>query len=216
MKVRIFLAVAAVAALAAFGATAQGRAATGVSSFLAGITCASPGPVLSGEGIEEPGFNCEGIDSSNVLNAVPVCIAGTTYKYLDDQDEDFDYTAADFVSDLNSGKYGSFGNVASLGACNSTAVPPAPVGIFLCYSTSQSTPGVWPKPVADLLLKQGYWLPYAVPGDAAGGTNLGGFHLACNIAATQSVSDSFVGGDGTVLGPSYQGTTTGLYPKVGA
>lgn len=90
-----------------------------------------------------------------------------------------------------------------------------PPGIFLCYSVDQTQPGVWPKDVAEVLLTQGYWLPYAVSGNQSGGTNLGSYNLVCNIAATQSVSDSYVGGDGTVLGPDYAGATVALYPKVG-
>jgi hypothetical protein len=96
----------------------------------------------------------------------------------------------------------------------SSGPPPKPVGIFLCYSTFQTDPGVWPAPEAAELLTEGYWLPYAVPGNVTGGTNMGDFHLICNLASSQSVGDSFIGQDGTVFGPAYTGVS-GLYPKVG-
>jgi hypothetical protein len=87
-------------------------------------------------------------------------------------------------------------------------VPPAPVkpvvegGIFLCYSKWQEVPGVWPYGVAkNLVENEGYWLPYAVPGNVPFGTNIGGFHLACNVATTQSVSDSRLGAGGETYAP---------------
>jgi hypothetical protein len=88
-------------------------------------------------------------------------------------------------------------------------------GIFLCYSTYQVTPGVWPEGQAKALVDDGYWLPYAVAGTDPGGTTLGAFHLVCNPAQTQSVGGTFVGGDGSVLGPVYRGTF-GVYPVAGA
>jgi hypothetical protein len=213
MKFRIMIVVAAVAALAVFGGISTAKAASPLSNYLDSITCASPGPVLSGEGVEgltEEESACEGVNADTVGLAVPVCIDGTTYQYLEDQDGDFDYTAADLVSDLSQ----DFGVSASVGACGGGGTTPKQDGIFLCYSTFQTDPGVWPKSEAEVLLKQGYWLPYAVPDNVTGGTNLGGFHLACNLAASQSVGDSFVGLDGTVFGPAYTGVE-GLYPKVG-
>lgn len=208
MKLRIITVVAAVVALATFGGITTARAASPVSDLLDAITCASPGPVLSAEGLEEED-PCEGVTTETVKLAVPVCISGTTYRYLEDQDEDFDFTASDFVSFLKS----EFGVSASVGSCGGSNAA-SEVGIFLCYSTYQTDPGVWPKSEAEVLLKQGYWLPYAVPDTVSGGTNLGGFHLTCNLGASQSVSDSFVGQDGTVFGPLYTGVE-GLYPKVG-
>lgn len=98
------------------------------------------------------------------------------------------------------------------------AAEPAPeIGVFLCYSTFQVEPGVWPYSVAkDLVATDGYWLPYAVSGNVAFGTNIGGYHLVCNVAATQSVSSSFLSAGENV----YPGGTTGgvfgpFYPVVG-
>lgn len=101
----------------------------------------------------------------------------------------------------------------------SAAVAPPPDGVFLCYSAFQDNPGVWPKDVAATLLAGGgYWSPYAVKGTIAGGTNIGGYHLACNLASGQSAGDSFVGGAGEVYGPTLHGALTGtpgVYPTVG-
>jgi hypothetical protein len=128
------------------------------------------------------------------------------------------------VDSFDGEDHGEFGDVtgetggtlhhATFGACSLGAAPAPPVNIFLCYSVYQDQPGVWPKPQALALLQQGYWLAYAVPGNVPGGTNIGAFHLVCNLAAGQAAGDSFVGGDGTVLGPAYAGDA-GLYPKVG-
>jgi hypothetical protein len=211
MKYRMFLVVALLAAFAAFGATSKAKAATPLQTFLGDITCASPGPVLSEEGIEEED-PCEGVTTGNVGLAVPVCINGTTYKYLPDQDADGELNDA---ADLSAYLMDVFpGTNAHAGACGGAAFVAPPVNIFLCYSVFQTEPGVWPKPQALALLQQGYWLAYAVPGNVPGGTNIGGFHLVCNLAAGQAAGDSFVGGDGTVLGPAYAGDA-GLYPKVG-
>jgi hypothetical protein len=95
-----------------------------------------------------------------------------------------------------------------------SAVPRPDDGIFLCYSAFQDQPGVWPEAQAKTLLTQGYWYPYAVPDKVTGGTNIGGYHLTCNVAATQSVSGKVMGGDGTVLGSAYSGLF-GYYPVVG-
>lgn len=69
--------------------------------------------------------------------------------------------------------------------------PQAPAGVFLCYSADQVTPGVWGADVAPGLLKQGYWQAYAVKGNVAGGTNVGDFHLVCNVAAGQALGLQF-------------------------
>jgi hypothetical protein len=106
----------------------------------------------------------------------------------------------------------------TIGAGN--GVIPQVDNAFLCYSVDQSNPGVWPMDVARQLLKQGgYWTPYAVQGNVAGGTNIGGYHLACNLASTQSASDSTLGGAGETDGPGAKQDVTnvaGYYPIVGA
>jgi hypothetical protein len=100
------------------------------------------------------------------------------------------------------------------GGGQSTVSPPPDNGIFLCYSAFQTQPGVWPESQAKELYAEGYWLPYAIAGNVVGGTDIGRFHLVCNPAFTQRVGDSFVGGDGTVLGRSYA-SVFGLYPNLG-
>jgi hypothetical protein len=86
------------------------------------------------------------------------------------------------------------------GPCHASSVNGGPAGIFLCYSTFQTTPSVWPVPeAAKLLAGGGYWQAYAIKGNVAGGTNVGGYHLVCNVASGQSVGGSFSdeGGVGT-------------------
>ncbi|HEY5098834.1 MAG TPA: hypothetical protein VII54_02135 [Gaiellaceae bacterium] len=97
--------------------------------------------------------------------------------------------------------------------------PPPPDNAFLCYSAFQDNPGVWVMPVATQLLQQGYWSPYAVPGNVAGGTNIGGYHLTCNLASGQSASDSTLGGAGETYGASDKSVVSdvpGHYAIVGS
>jgi len=107
----------------------------------------------------------------------------------------------------------------SAGACPVAAPPPPPNNAFLCYSASETNPGVWPMDTAVQLLKGGgYWSPYAVPGNVDGGTNIGGYHLVCNLATGQSAGDSTLGGAGETLGPSTKQdvqNVPGHYPVVG-
>ena len=139
---------------------------------------------------------------------------------------DGSYTGSDWFDETYLGTW-SYVAIADLGeeyaASNCVIVnvikPGAAVvqenGVFLCYSAYQDQPGVWPASEAKALLEKGYWYPYAVSGKVDGGTNVGDYHLTCNIAATQSVSKtSFVGGDGTVLGSAYAGVL-GVYPMIG-
>ena len=92
------------------------------------------------------------------------------------------------------------GSGGGSGAAAPLPPPPPPDGAFLCYSAFQDNPGVWPMPVATQLLSQGYWSPYAIPGNVAGGTNIGSYHLTCNLATGQSASDSTLGGAGETYG----------------
>jgi hypothetical protein len=110
--------------------------------------------------------------------------------------------------------------IAAPGAGPTVALVPQVDNAFLCYSVDQTNPGVWPMAVArQLLAGGGYWTPYAVQGNVDGGTNIGGFHLACNLASTQSVSTSTLGGAGETDGPNAKAdvtNTAGYYPIVGA
>ena len=95
--------------------------------------------------------------------------------------------------------------IAAVGA-SAAGKPPAPKpvehSVFLCYSTYQVDPGVWKISQAETLFKAGYWQPYAVAGNVTGGTNVGKYHLICNLATGQSVPavHGYVGGGGTVVG----------------
>jgi len=140
---------------------------------------------------------------------------------------DFGTTSGDVFFHPDSGRYTLWSGEdedavdvpISPGACSS--VPPPQVNnAFLCYSTNQVTPGVWPMDVAQALLKQGgYWSPYAVPGTVAGGTNIGGYHLVCNLGSGQSAGDSTLGGAGETDGPGSKQDVTnvaGHYPILGS
>lgn len=94
-----------------------------------------------------------------------------------------------------------------------TAVVPQVNSVFLCYSAFQVEPGVWPLSEAQKLYALGYWQPYAVPGNVEGGTNIGAYHLVCNLATGQSVGTGLVGGGGHVYGPGAV-HDLGAYPIV--
>jgi hypothetical protein len=200
MKYRIMVVVALLAVFAAFGAAGKAKAAVAPSTFcinghtFTGVTGGAATDYANAAA--EGGFVVPTVELSEELAEIP----------------------SGFDDDEFLPSEGPFGFATTLisvseGACAPAFAPP-PVNIFLCYSVFQTEPGVWPKPQALALLAQGYWLAYAVPGNVPGGTNIGGFHLVCNLAAGQAVGDSFVGGDGTVLGPAYAGDA-GLYPKIG-
>jgi hypothetical protein len=95
-------------------------------------------------------------------------------------------------------------------------LPPPEANVFLCYSSFGNVPGVWPtKEAKTLVADGGYWLAYAVAGNVDGGTNIGGYHLVCNLGGTQSVTPGVVGGAGEVLGSGNNGNF-GFYPVVGS
>lgn len=97
---------------------------------------------------------------------------------------------------------------------SSVATTSSEIDVFLCYSKWQVQPGVWPYHIAaDLVANEGYWLPYAVEGNVAFGTNIGGYHLVCNIASTQSLGDKLVGA-GADAYPSDIGTKMDNVPLV--
>lgn len=98
---------------------------------------------------------------------------------------------------------------------SATSPPRGPNNFFLCYSTFQTVPGVWSEAEAKALLAQGYWQAYAVKGTVPGGTNIGGYHLVCNLAGTQAVSPDFAGGAGETVGKGYVGDNIGYYSVIG-
>ena len=117
----------------------------------------------------------------------------------------------------------SYGNVTACVDVTVTEKPVAPVvktegSVFLCYSTFQVDPGVWPGHIAaQLIAGGGYWQPYAVKGNVPFGTNIGAYHLVCNLATGQAAGQQFAGGGGDVSGPEAFGSITGnlgWYPVV--
>ena len=85
--------------------------------------------------------------------------------------------------------------------------------MFLCYSKSQTIPGVWPQDQAADLLAAGYWYPSAVAGNVPGGPNLGDYHLVCN--ATGTPTHKVVNENGEVFPDTYPtGDSIGYYPLV--
>jgi hypothetical protein len=83
---------------------------------------------------------------------------------------------------------------------------------FLCYSTFETDPGVWPASEAASLRDEGYWPPYALAGRLDGGTNVGAFHLVCNLAGGKKTTGRFVDGGGGTWPSAYAGAP-GLYPE---
>lgn len=105
-------------------------------------------------------------------------------------------------------------------ATDTRPLTPNDPGVFLCYSVFQTQPGVWPASQAAELFKGGYWHPFAVLGTVTDGTNLGGYHLTCNLATGQSVPavHGYVGGGGYIFGSDLHDAYApllGLYPIVG-
>jgi len=100
----------------------------------------------------------------------------------------------------------------------SPAQPRGENSIFLCYSTFQVDPGVWPYHIAQQLLAGGgYWVPFAVKGNVPFGTNIGGYHLVCNLATGQAAGQQFAGDGGDISGPEAHAALTGQlgwYPVV--
>ena len=85
-------------------------------------------------------------------------------------------------------------------------------GAYLCYSTYQTEPGVWPAAEALVLANQGYWEPTAVDGNIPGGTNVGNYHLQCNATP---MGDGYVGAGGEFYGPDMAAIAQqnlGFYP----
>jgi hypothetical protein len=98
----------------------------------------------------------------------------------------------------------------------SGAVAPTPTmqvdHTFLCYSKWQTQPGVWDNKTAAKLLAAGYWLPTAVDGNVAGGTNVGKYNLQCNVTPK---GDGWVGATGVFYTgdwSAYAAANGGLYP----
>jgi hypothetical protein len=100
--------------------------------------------------------------------------------------------------------------------CRGKVAPPAvnePDGIFLCYSKSQTEPGVWMQDQAAELLAAGYYYPSALAGNVNGGTNLGAFHLVCNASGTPTGKS--VNENGEVVSAEYADHNLGYYPQLG-
>lgn len=77
----------------------------------------------------------------------------------------------------------------------------APNHMFLCYSKWEQDGGaVMPTDEAEQFLASGWWLPTAVPGNVAGGDNLGDYHLECNPPDGFTSTGQWVDGGGGVLG----------------
>lgn len=118
-------------------------------------------------------------------------------------------------------------------AQGAAVAPRAENSTFLCYSSYQVEPGVWPvSQAATLYSTFGYWQPFAVMGNVTGGTNVGAYHLVCNLApgsaiaahrATSSsalgdsIKHGYVGIGGTVYGADLHdamANTLGFFPLV--
>ena len=92
--------------------------------------------------------------------------------------------------------------------------------VFLCYSKFQVDPGTWSANQAPELMNEGYWSPMAMIGNLDGATNVGAYHLVCNVASTALVfasssdGDLYIGADGTGVSGAAAGMA-GYYPVLG-
>lgn len=205
--------VVAVVAAVAFGATSgQAKAAPlpPVTDLIQSCTTEGGTQYIT-DGVPEEEPDCEATDdaiadpSGNDMFVQSLCIEGQTYLYADDDPAD------EFLSFLQDEGY-----AAADGACASPAPPPS--NVFLCYSSSESTPGVWSAAQAPALIAAGYWSPYAIKGNVAGGTNVGGYHLVCNLVGQQSVTSTSVTTDGSPSGSDAVNAVKnqpGWYPVAG-
>jgi hypothetical protein len=203
---------AALAAVAVGAASGQAKAALPPVSVWIQSCSTDGGVAYINDGNWEDEDDCE---ASDAVLADPsefgyyvenLCIAGKTYLYADDD------PASDFVAFLTDEGYS-----AAEGACKS-ATPPPPGNVFLCYSSTQTNPGVWPVTQAAALMAAGYWSPYAVAGNVDGGTNVGGFHLSCNLVSGQAVTQGSVTTDGSPAGADATDAVKGVpgwYPLAG-
>jgi hypothetical protein len=189
-------------------------------------------PAVTGEDVYVEVYAGEGCSSDNWLY-------GYMRNMTTESDGSYAYVIdpADFAEGL--GTYSlqaDAGDVDMVSSCETLTIaetapappPPTPTveqqaenGVFLCYSKWQVDPGVWPWSEAKKLMEGGgYWMPYAVPGNVDFGTNIGDYHLVCNIAATQSVSGSMLGAGEDVYSPDIAKAAIGdmfgpFYPVVG-
>jgi hypothetical protein len=218
LAVAVVLLAGGLAAAAAASACGLGTLAVDDSSSLV-----APGTVvLDASGLardndytvwEFQGSGCDGDTIGSQDGTTPVegnsfsvtfsGLAAGTYSYVVGYDGEGEGDATNCV-DVTIGSHGA---------------APELTNAFLCYSADQGNPGVWPMAVAkDLLKSGGYWSPYAVQGNVDGGTNVGGYHLTCNLASSQSAGDSTLGGAGEVDGASTKPDVTdvaGYYPIAG-
>lgn len=214
-KALVVLVGAALAAVVVGATSGQAKAALPpVSDWIQ--TCSTEGGVAYiNDGNWEEEDDCEASDdvladpSEYDFYVEKLCIVGKTYLYADDD------PAAEFIAFLQEQGYS-----ASEGACASET-PPPPNNVFLCYSSTQTDPGVWTVDQAPALMAAGYWSPYAIKGNVAGGTNVGGYHLVCNLVSGQAVTQgAAVTTDGSAAGAEAEATNAvqgvpGWYPVAG-
>jgi hypothetical protein len=125
--------------------------------------------------------------------------AGTPLDTISEGDAQFDISAT----------------LSGSGAGPAKAAPIPEVNeLFLCYSKFQTDPGVWDTDTAAKLLVAGYWIPYGLAGNVDGGTNVGDYHLVCNLTGGQKTTGGFVDDGGGTWSADYA-SMPGLYPLAG-
>jgi hypothetical protein len=104
----------------------------------------------------------------------------------------------------------------------SVAPPRSPDESFLCYSVGGDVYTASSPAQAAVLEAAGYWLPTAVAGNVAGGTNVGSFHLACMTPGTLGVggnaplASEYVGETGERVDHPADENWIGVYPVQGS
>jgi hypothetical protein len=219
MRKRLWLLVAVLAAsLSSFAAVAA-------AAPLAITLSASPNPVVTGGEVT----------FSGTVTDAGAPVAGATVTLTQFEDAACTVPLADFapvttdasgnfsevlVADVPPGDYFFQASTDSaVSAClTSTVIAAGPrpfvpeeANVFLCYSKFQTDPGVWGVKAAAKLIAEGYWQPWAIAGNVPGGTNVGGYHLVCNLAAGQAATGAYTDGAGGFEPPAYAGTL-GIYP----
>jgi hypothetical protein len=172
-------------------------------SQFAGGSCAAPGTAAGSASVPAPAVD----GSYSISYTAGGALAGQTVSFRAS-------TVSGTGRTLNSNCVS-----AKVVAAASNEVVALPSHAFLCYSSFQGAPTTssgWTTDVAAKLVAQGYWQPFAVAGSdsSSGAVNVGGYHLACNVAGAQSGPGGYVDNDGSAM-PSLVANVIGIYPVAG-
>jgi len=216
-----------VSAVAALAAACLAAAFAGTSQAATNTYCIGGSTVRAGSqtaNMNGTPVTAAYLFSYEVANGgiIDVLASESPTLHMDTYEEELSYP--DTVTNPDGTTYTYVDEPISAGACArgsggaGAAAAPAPSSDFLCFSSFETNPGTWvASEAATLLQSGGYWSPYAIAGNVSGGTNIGGYHLVCNLATGQAASQQLVTDDGYVAGTDdYNAlkSTPGWYPVV--